>query len=86
MTVHHPATRAVFMAGRGQVSAGALFGTLLRHSNTLLQGTCNFARCHGVVTAARVVVDAVDRTRKFNGGLPEQCGQAHLGMSPINQR
>jgi len=76
----------MFMAGRGQVGTGALFGTLLRHCNALLKGARNFARGHGVGTAAGVVVDAVDRTRKFNGGLPEQCGQAHLGMSPINQR
>lgn len=73
------------MAGSGQVCAGALLGTLLGDGDALLQGPRNLARCHGVGAAACVVVDAIDRACKFNGGLPEQCSQALIGMSPINQ-
>jgi hypothetical protein len=74
------------MAGGRQIGAGALFGALLGHGDALLQGARNFARRHGLGSAACVVVDAIDRACKFNGSLPEQCGQAHIGMSPINQR
>jgi hypothetical protein len=76
----------VLVAGGGQVSAGALLGAFLRDGYALAQGARNLARCHGVGPAACVVVDAIDRTCKFNGGLPKQCGKAHVGMSPINHR
>lgn len=69
-----------------QVGASALFGTLLGHRHALPEGSRHFARCHGVSTAASMVVDAVNRARKLYRRLPQQCGNAHAGMSPINQR
>jgi len=74
------------VAGGRKVGARALFCALLRHGRALSLGARHLACGHGVGAATCVVVDAIDRARKFNGGLPEQCSQALIGMSPINNR
>jgi hypothetical protein len=76
----------MLMARSGQVRAGALLGALLCNGYAKAQGARNLARRHGLGPTACVVVDAIDRTCKLNGRLPKQCGNAHIGMSPINHR
>ena len=76
----------MLLTHRWQVGAGTLFSALLcqRHAQTL--STRHFTSSHGLGAAARMVVDAVDRTRKLKGSLLQQRGKALVGMSPINQR
>ncbi|MGJ7603769.1 hypothetical protein ACSFA7_05465 [Variovorax sp. LT1R20] len=69
-----------------QISTSTLFGAFFGHRHALSEGSRHFARCHRVGAAARMVVNAIDRARKLDGSLPQQRSNAHVGMSPINQR
>ena len=76
----------MFLADGRQVGTGALLCTLFGQRHAMPLGTRHFARSHGFGAAAGMVVDAVDGTRKLKGSLLQQCGEALVGMSPINQR
>ncbi|ODU18303.1 MAG: hypothetical protein BGP22_34235 [Variovorax sp. 67-131] len=69
-----------------QIGTCALFGALFGQWHALALRTCYFARGHGVDATARMVIDAVDSTRKLEWSLLHQRSKALLGMSAINQR
>ncbi len=71
---------------RRKIGTRALLGTLFGHRHALSLCTRHFARSHGVDAASGKVIDAIDRARKFERGLLEQCGHAVVGVRPINRR
>jgi hypothetical protein len=86
LPINNPAPGAMFLADGRQIGTGALLGSLFGQRHALPLGTRHLARSHGFGATAGMVVDAIDGTRKLEGSLLQQCGEALVGMSPINQR
>lgn len=76
----------MLLARRRKISTCALLGALFGHRHALSLSARYFTCGHGVGATSGKVIDAVNRTCKFERGLLEQCGHAVVGVRPINRR